>query len=462
MTKSTALRIWQPQPKQKILIDCTYPEILFGGARGGGKTSGVLGKYGIKAGKFKDTNAIFFRKELPQADDLIEEAKEIYCRLGAWWRDQKKMFEFPKGSRVRFRPLENEVDAEKYQGQNVSDACVEEAGNYASSKAIDKLFGALRSKAGLPVQLILTANPGGVGQTWIKERYIDPFPLGMAKLTRDLPDGQKHNYIYIPSRVEDNQELLRKDPTYVNRLHLVGNPELVKAWLFGDWNVIQGAYFPEFKASDHIIEPFKIPTHWQRLQGFDWGYHSKYCAIYGAISDGKDDAGNEVPYPKGCLIIYREIFGTQEINKDIAKKMLHYEAGERIEQRTADPSIFANQGGRSINSDFQDANVYFTPADNERVSGWTQIRLRLKFNLIKIFSNCTYAIQSIPSQVISKSKPEDLDTEGDDHLMDALRYLCKLRTIEYNYKPETERKAGVFNVAEYIRHKKQERNRPTA
>ena len=449
---------WCPQPKQKILLDCPFPEILFGGSRGGGKTNGVLGKYGLKASQYGTVNAIFFRKELPQADDLIEEAKDIYCKIGATWHKQDKLFRFPSGGRVRFRPLENDADAEKYQGQNVSDACVEEAGNYSTSSPIDKLFGCLRSKDGLPVQLILTANPGGVGQTWIKERYIDPAPLGMTRLVRVLANGAKHNYIYIPSRVSDNQKLLERDPTYINRLHLVGNPELVKAWLDGDWNVIQGAYFPEFNALNHIVQPFKIPSHWQRIQGFDWGYHSKYCVVWGAISTGKDDAGNELPYAKGEIIIYRELFGTQEINADIAKKIRHYEQNERIEQRAADPSIFANQGGRSINSDFQEAGVYFTPADNERVSGWTQIRLRLKLNLIKIFSNCIYAIQSIPSQTISKSKPEDLDTEGDDHFMDSLRYLCKLRTIAYDYKPETTREAGKFNVSEYIKHIKKERN----
>lgn len=458
---NTALA-WIPQPKQKILIDCPYAEVLFGGARGGGKTNGVLGKWGLKASAHSSVNAIFFRKELPQADDLIEEAKEIYCRIKATWHKQDKLFRFPSGGRVRFRPLENDVDAEKYQGQNVSDACVEEAGNYANPSPIDKLFGCLRSKAGLPIQLILTANPGGVGQTWIKERYIDPAPLGMRRLVRKLANGKEHYYIYIPSRVTDNQQLLIKDPDYINRLQLVGSPELIKAWLEGDWNVIQGAYFPEFKAADHIIQPFTIPRHWQRIQGFDWGYHSKYCAVWGAVSDGKDDNGIELPYPKGTIIIYRELYGTQEINSEIARKIIHYEQNEKLEQRVADPAIFANQGGRSINADFQDANIYFTPADNERVSGWQQIRIRLKKNLIKIFSNCTYIIQSIPSQVISKTKPEDLDTEGDDHGMDALRYLCKLRTIDYNYVPEAKRTPGVINVSEYIRHKKQERNRPTA
>jgi hypothetical protein len=453
---------WSPQPKQKILVDCPYPEILFGGSRGGGKTNGVLGKYGLKASQYPSVNAIFFRKEMPQADDLIEEAKDIYCRIGATWHRQERLFRFPTGGRVRFRPLESDTDAEKYQGQNISDACVEEAGNYTSPSPIDKLFGCLRSKTGIPTQLILTANPGGVGQTWIKRRYIDPAPLGMTRLVRHLPDGKEHNFIYIPSRVSDNQKLLERDPSYITRLHLVGNPELVRAWLDGDWNVIQGAYFPEFNALNHILAPFSIPKHWQRIKAFDWGYNSKYCILYGAISTGKDDAGNEVPHEKGKIIIYREIVGSGEINKEIARKIKFYEQEETLTQSTADPAIFANQGGRSINSDFQDEGIYWTPADNDRISGWQQIRIRLKLNMIAFFANCKYIIETLPAQCISKTKPEDLDTEGDDHGADTLRYLCKLRNIPYDYKPETKREAGVFNVAEYIQRKKQERNRPTA
>jgi hypothetical protein len=104
---------------------------------------------------------------MPQADDLIERAKEIYLPCGATWKEQAKTFEMPYGGRVRFRPMESVDDARKYQGQNLSDAAVEEAGNYPDSRPIDMLFGALRSKSGVPIQLILTANPGGSGQQWI-------------------------------------------------------------------------------------------------------------------------------------------------------------------------------------------------------------------------------------------------------------------------------------------------------
>src|SRR5437660_22810 len=89
---------WRPSPKQKILLDCPCSEILFGGARGGGKTDGVLGLFAIKGDSFgEDFNAVFFRREMPQADDLIERAKAIYLPIGATWREGDRMFRLPAG-----------------------------------------------------------------------------------------------------------------------------------------------------------------------------------------------------------------------------------------------------------------------------------------------------------------------------------------------------------------------------
>src|SRR5579859_3972386 len=110
---------WAPQTgPQHALVMCPYPEILFGGARGGGKTDGILGKYGLKEKRWGEAfNAVFFRKEMPQQDDLIERAKSIYLPTGARYSEQKKQFAMPHGGRIRFRPLESIADAEKYQGQ---------------------------------------------------------------------------------------------------------------------------------------------------------------------------------------------------------------------------------------------------------------------------------------------------------------------------------------------------------
>jgi hypothetical protein len=448
--------VWSPQPgAQETLVNCPITLIGFGGARGGGKTDGVLGKMAVDQERLgADFNAIFFRKELPQADDLIERAKQIYLPLKAHWQDQKKQFTFVNGGRLRFRPLANDADAEKYQGQSLSHAAIEEAGNYSDPSCIWKLFGALRGKGG--GQVILTFNPGGVGHSWLKELFIRPAPKGMKVLEKMLPNGAKFDYIYIPSRVVDNQILLARDPEYINRLHMVGSPELVRAWLEGDFEIHEGSYFPEF-SSKHIIAPFNVPKHWPRYMGFDWGYSSPFAAVWGAVSSGRDDGGNEVPYPKGSLIVYREMWGKGVDNVEQATRIASASVGENP-IAVADPSIFKCDGGPSINEQF--ATVFakykhppFRRADNDRISGWSQIRQRLvaKPPLLYIFATCPYLLETLPSMSIDKRHPEDLDTTGNDHAADALRYMCKARLIDAKWEqPQQVFNKGVIQIQSYI------------
>lgn len=429
--------IWFPQDgPQTELCNCELPEIFFGGARGGGKTDGVLGKYAIKAGRYGAAfNALFIRRELPMLDDAIQRSQEIYGAIGAHYLKQAKTWIFPGGGRLRFRPMASVEDAAKYQGQNVTDACVEEAGLYPDPKPIDRLFGCLRSAHGVPVQLITTGNPGGCGQHWLKERYVTPAPLGREVLIRKLPDGTDHKYCFIPSRVIDNEILMERDPNYISRLHLVGSPELVRAWLEGDWSAIEGNYFPEF-GHQHIVAPHEIPQHWTRIGGFDWGSASPFAMLWGAVSDGTDER-----YPKNALVIYREYYGASSPNvglkmpnPQIGYEIAMREKGENVAYRKADTSIFNCNGGPSIAEQMRDdpqsgkVGVAFLPADNTRVAGWAQVRQRLVGDgerpALYIFSTCTNLIRTFPMMVHDENKPEDLDTQTDDHVLDALRYLC--------------------------------------
>lgn len=438
--------VWSPQEgPQKALIDCPLPEIFFGGARGGGKTDGILGKYAIKGEMYGERfNAVFFRKEMPQQDDLIERAKEIYGPIGAVWYEQKKLFKLPRGGRIRFRPLENVLGAEKYQGQNLTDAAVEEAGNYADPSAIDRLNGALRSVTGVPTQLILTANPGGPGQMWIKQRYIDPAPSGMKILTRKLPNGAEHRSVYIPSRVENNQLLIRNDPGYINRLYLVGSEQLVEAWLRGDWSKVEGAFFDKWSDA-LIIDPFPIPEYWNRFKSFDWGSAKPFSVGWWAVAS--EDVGD---IPEGAMIRYREWYGAKKderTGKSIANvglKLTAYEVGKGIRELEedepcdvmgyADPAIFSEDGGPSIAERME---IPWFAADNKRVArngamgGWDQMRGRMAgvdgVPMIYCFNTCVDSIRTIPFLQHDQRRAEDLDTESEDHAADEWRYGCMSR-----------------------------------
>lgn len=434
--------LWAPQPgPQHALIKCPAREILFGGARGGGKTDGIVGRIGLRQKIMgANYNGVIFRQEMPQADDLIERSQAVYGPLGARFNKVQSQWSFPDGGRLRFRPLESIDDAAKYQGQNLTDAVIEEAGNYPTPDPIDRLWGALR---GANVQMLLTANPGGAGASWIRPRFhIDECPQGMRIFRDKLPNGAEHTRCYIPSRVTQNRALLSKDPDYVNRLYLVGSKELVRAWLDGDWNAIEGAFF-DCWGPQHVVSPFEVPAEWHCFRSFDWGSASPFsCGFWAVASD--DLHRPEGVIPRGALVRFNEWYGARGPNKglkltieQVAAGILERSKGKRYVGCVADPAIFAEDGGPSRAEVLRRNGVAFKSADNKRVGrngmmgGWDEMRQRLVGHggrpMIYTFSTCKDSIRTIPSLPHDTTRPEDVNTDAEDHAADEWRYACMSR-----------------------------------
>ena len=397
--------------------------MFFGGARGGGKTDGVLGKWANRALADPSFNAVGLRRKAVAFDDAIERAREIFTPLGAKFVSRPPKFTFPNGARVSFAYLDRSKDAENYQGKNVKSFWIEEAGQYPDPRVIDKLFGAMRG--GDDVQMILTGNPGGAGQQWLAERFrLVPFPDRPVVRTVRIGTGKVEAAV-IPSRIQDNRILLDADPSYVDRLKLVGSQALVRAWLEGDWSAIEGAYF-DCWSSRIIVRPFKIPADWPRIVSFDWGSAAPFSAGWWAVA--RDDHGY---IPRNSLVRYREWYGAKSAN--VGLKLKNSEVGAGIRERTgderitdwvADPSIFKEEGGPSI---AEQMGLPFRRADNNRIAGWGQMRRRMLDRRVFCFRTCTNSIRTIPLLQHSDRRPEDLDTSAEDHAADEWRYAHMAR-----------------------------------
>ncbi len=226
---------WSPQPgPQTALLTCPIEDILYGGARGGGKTDGFLGKWLMRSQVYGGhCKGLFVRRSMPELDEVIGRSQEIFTPLGATWKTQKSTWMMSNGALLRLRSLERDADAGKYQGHSYTDVYIDEGGNFPNPDPIDKLNATLRNPYGIPSSFNVSANPGGPGHEWIKKRYIDPAPLGMLPVADETTGAQR---IYIPSRLEDNRLLIDGDPGYIARLKKSGPPWLVQAWLMGDWN----------------------------------------------------------------------------------------------------------------------------------------------------------------------------------------------------------------------------------
>lgn len=234
--------VWAPQlGPQTLLLTCPFNEILYGGARGGGKTDGMLGKALQQAAKYgKASKSIIFRQSFGELEDLIDRSREIYGRIGGRYWPTKRMWVMPGGATIKMRYLDRPSTASKYQGHAHTFVGVDEVGNWESPAGLDMLRGILRSAQGVPVTLMLTANPGGKGHKWLKARYIE----GKKAFTGYYNPETEFTSVFIPSKLKDNPALALKDPTYEKRLKASGPAWLVKAWLEGDWDAqpdVEGA-----------------------------------------------------------------------------------------------------------------------------------------------------------------------------------------------------------------------------
>lgn len=493
-TKPETVYIWRPQVgPQKALIDCPLPEIFFGGARGGGKTDGVLGKWALKEKRYRrNFNARMFRRTTVSSEDAIERSKEIYAPLGGHFNETNRMWRMPNGGRIGFAYLDSVDDADGQQGKNLTDVWVEEAGQYPTPAPIDRLFGALRSAHGVPVQMIVTANPGGAGQHWLRDRYqLHPFPRGPRIINRVLPNGDRHQVAVIPSRIGDNQILMQRDPGYVGRLHLVGGAELVRAWLEGDWTAIEGAFFDCWREKLNVIAPFAIPDDWLRFRSGDWGSASPFSVGWWAVAGddyrlavvgprGRDpDAASthstrnqqNQTIPRGALVRYREWYGASAPN--VGLKLTAERVGEGIADRekddpklsygVLDPSAFKEDGGPSIGERINNVLqakrlIGFHGADNTRIArkgamgGWDQMRERMIGTggrpMLYVFSTCKDFIRTVPVLQHDPNRAEDLDTNSEDHAADDGRYACMSRPWVKTKPKDEEGKRDAYGSAD--------------
>lgn len=446
--------VWSPQKgPQTSLLTCPCFEVFFGGARGGGKTDGMLGEFAAHAGRYGE-NAIglMVRRTRTELVETIERSKQLYRPLRATFNEQDKMWRFTNGARLRFAYLERDSDADAYQGHSYTRVYVEEAGTFPSDGPILKLMATLRSGAGVPVGIRLTGNPGGPGQQWVKARYIDPNPRGWKVQHRTFEnpftkEEVTRDWVFIPSKVTDNAYL---GGEYIAGLQMVGSAELVRAWLEGDWDVVEGAFFDNWRSDRHVIAPFDIPDDWVRFRSMDWGSASPFSIGWWAVAGDRITGSSGVVLARGALVRYREWYGASAPNKglklansEIAQGIIDREKDDpKLSCGVLDPSTFAEQGGPSIaeqiNTDLIRAKlVPFHEADNKRVaqkgaiSGWDQMRGRLHGTdegpMIVTFDTCTDSIRTIPVLQHDPDRPEDLDTESEDHAADEWRYACMSR-----------------------------------
>lgn len=408
------VKSWVPHPgPQTEALRRREFEILYGGARGGGKSEAG------RAWLIIDHNhplfrALVIRRNADDLSDWLDKAMQLYKNLGATIKGKPPIIEFPDGGLIRTGHLKDDQSYTKYQGHEYQRILIEELTQIPDLDRYLRLLSSCRSTVeGLEPRVFVTANPGGVGHQWVKERFIDVCPPGETYFDPITGRGR----IFIPAKIDDNPTLLKSDPHYMHFLDSLPTA-LKRAWRDGDWDVFAGQYFADFKRERHVVEPFVPPEHWLKIRGLDYGYNDPSCCLWAAVR------------PDGHIYVYRELYQSGLVYSALAQRITDMTAdSEQIEYTSADTNMFAatKDMGEYGHDIMGDNGVPITPANKERVAGWNLLREYLRDDRISIASTCVNLIRTLPTLVHDEKRLEDLDTKQEDHAADTLRYLLMSR-----------------------------------
>ena len=430
--------IFSPNPgPQTEFLAASEREVLYGGAAGGGKSIGLLAdpmRYFANA----NFNGLILRRTNDELRELIWKSQELYPKAypGAKWQEKKSQWVFPSGARLWMTYLEREEDVLRYQGQAFSYIGFDELTQHSTPFAWNYMRSRLRTTdPGLPIFMRATTNPGGPGHQWVKQMFIDPAPPNKAFAARDLETGDPLVYPeghekegqslfsrkFIPATLKDNPYLFEDGAYEANLLSL---PEMQRRQLLeGDWAVADGAAFPEFRQSVHVVDPFDIPPDWRRFRSCDFGY-SSYSAVHWYAIDPAFET----------LIVYRELYVSRQTGRDLAKLILDAERGENISYGMLDSSCWHNRGqiGPSIAEEMISMGCRWRPSDRSagaRVAGKNRLHELLKVDEstevpgIIFFNNCRQIIADLPVIPSDPRGGDDIDVRyKSDHAYDSIRY----------------------------------------
>jgi hypothetical protein len=466
-------------PKQGEALNTVATEVLYGGAAGGGKSHLMRIAAIIWCSIIPGLQVYIFRRI---REDLIKnhmEGPKGFRALLALWSALgfvsivEDEIRFWNGSKIYLCHCKDAKDVYKYQGAEIHVLLIDELTHFTEA-----MYRYLRSRvrmvglvlppdyAGKFPRILCGSNPGNVGHLWVKQFWIEdaqPFDL---RLMPEVEGGMLRQF--IPALLDDNPSMGADDPGYESKLAGLGSEALVRAMRYGDWDIIEGAFFDCWDRMRHVIEPMALPDHLHRFRSGDWGSAKPFSFGWWAVASDPIIAtvwgtNRSLKLPRGCMIRYREWYGKKTPN--VGLKLTAEEVGRGIAERqkgdpkadsilgALDPSAFAEDGGPSIAERMGTASkIYWTRADNKRVArdgamgGWDQMRARLKGDadgnpMIVCFSTCADSIRTIPVLQHDSDRPEDLDTEGEDHAADDWRYGCMSRPWVVN-SPVPARKSG--------------------
>lgn len=445
------LVLQRPSQKQILFLKDHHKHVMFGGARGGGKSWVVRDKAKRLALRYPGIRLLIVRRTYQELENNhIQPLQGELAGIAKYIKAQRQFF-FPNGSTLRFGYCAKDSDLDQYQGAEYDVIFLDEA-TQLKELWIRKITACVRGVNDFPKRVYYTCNPGGVSHGYMKRLFID---------RKFEPGENPDDYSFIQSLVTDNKALMEIQPDYVDQLKALP-PKLRDAWLHGRWDVYEGQFFEELRLTPdpelcaragitveealqqrrftHVIPAFDLNAGerrgWKLLRSYDFGYNKPFSLGYWAVD--YDGVLYRILELYGCTGTPDE--GVKWTPEEQFRRIAQLERehpwlrGRKISDGVADPAIWDSSRGECIADTAAKYGIYFTPGDNHRIPGWMQVHYRLQFDengypRMYVFEGCKAFLRTMPLMMYDPARPEDLDTTLEDHCPDEVRYLCMSQPV---------------------------------
>lgn len=457
-------------PMQHRALMTPATEVLYGGALGGGKSylarvASIIYSLeipGLITYLFRRTFKEVLANHVYTPGGYLEMLKGLMDSGDCVFSKSDFSFTFYNGSRIQLAHSQYESDIFSHQGAQIGFLIVDESTHFTPA-----MIRFIRSRVrlgsldipkkwkGLFPRILYTANPGNVGHHFFKSNFVD-FGSGHVFEAPEDEGGMMREY--VPAKLTDNKVLLKNDPDYQKRVKGMGDTQTVKAMIEGDWEALStGGFADLWRAKYHVIKPFDIPFTWKIDRGYDYGSSAPAATCWFAESNGEefvDGDGNIAWVPAGTIFQIGELYfankkleGLKLPADEQARRIRQYEMDEGLHNRAkpgpADNAINdAPPGTKSIASDMAGVGITWErsiKSPGSRVTGMQLLRTRLANSTKRpmenpgyfVFSTCFHTIRTLPNLEPDPKNVEDIDSNGEDHLYDVIRYkvLAKSREV---------------------------------